>query len=182
MAIVWDFSGINLEMIVGGVMIAFARMFDVALGVLRLSAQAAGRRGSAWALAFVEALIWVIVVASIVTNLNHPLYAIFYALGFATGTAVGVTLEGFFARGEQVVRVFTKKGDEMSAAIRAKGIRVTQFEGKGFNGPTQLLFIHIARRKAKLIPRMARSIDEDCFVVIDDVRSSIHAPEHQVRK
>jgi uncharacterized protein YebE (UPF0316 family) len=107
-----------------------------------------------------------------VTNLNHPIYAIFYALGFATGTLVGVTLEGFIAKGEQVVRVFTKSGDQLAAALREKGIRVTQFEGKGRDGPTQLLFIHVARRRAKTIPALARSIDDDCFVVIDDVRSS----------
>jgi uncharacterized protein YebE (UPF0316 family) len=172
MAITLDFSGITFDMILGGVLIAFARIFDVSLGVLRHAAQAAGRKNSTWIFAFLESLLWVVIVSSIVTNLNHPIYAIFYALGFATGTLVGVTLEGLIAKGEQVVRVFTKSGDELATALREKGIRVTQFEGKGRDGPTQLLFIHVPRRRAKTIPALARSLDDDCFVVIDDVRSS----------
>ncbi|MCA8915342.1 MAG: DUF2179 domain-containing protein [Planctomycetes bacterium] len=174
MAITLDFSGITLEMILGGVLIAFARIFDVSLSVLRMSAQAAGRRKAAWGFAFLESLIWVVVVSSIVTNLSHPVYAIFYALGFATGTLVGVALEDFFARGEQVVRIFTHSGDSMAAHFREKGFRVTQFEGKGRDGPIQLLFIHMARKQARRVPPEARKIDDACFIVVDDVRGSVH--------
>ncbi|MBZ0136493.1 MAG: DUF5698 domain-containing protein [Planctomycetes bacterium] len=184
MAITLDFSGISFDMILGGLLIAFARIFDVSLGVLRMSAQAAGRKKAAWGFAFLESLIWVIVVSSIVTSLDHPVYAIFYALGFASGTLVGVLLEGAFARGEQVVRVFTHHGDAMSAEFRQQGWRVTQFEGKGRDGPIQLLFIHLTRKKAKNVPSLARTIDPDSFIVVDDVRSSLSAgPQAQlVRK
>lgn len=178
MAITLDFSGITPEMVVGGFLIAFARIFDVSLGVLRMSAQSAGRKKAAWGFAFLESLIWVVVVSSIVTNLSHPLYAIFYALGFASGTLVGVTLEGVFAKGEQVVRIFTHQGDEMAAHFREIGFRVTQFEGKGRDGPIQLLFIHLPRKKAAKVRPIARSIDDDCFIVVDDVRSS-SAAMHQ---
>ena len=173
MAITLDFSGVTFEMILGGLLIAFARIFDVSLGVLRMSAQSAGRKQAAWGFAFLESLIWVVVVSSIVTNLSHPIYAIFYALGFATGTLVGVTLEGFFASGEQVVRIFTHHGDAMAAHFREQGFRVTQFEGKGRDGPIQLLFIHMARKQARKVPPEARKIDDACFIVVDDVRGSV---------
>lgn len=177
MAITLDFSGVSLDMILGGVLIAFARIFDVSLGVLRMAAQAAGRKKASWGFAFLESLIWVVVVSSIVSSLNHPVYALFYALGFACGTLVGVTLEGFFARGEQVVRVFTHKGDEMSALFREQGWRATQFEGKGRDGPIQLLFIHMARKRAVNVPPLARSVDPESFIVVDDVRSSSAASQ-----
>ncbi len=175
MAISFDFSNITGEVVLGGVLIACARVFDVSLGVLRMAAQAQGRKKAAWGFAFMESLTWVVVVSSIVTNLQHPVYAIAFALGFATGTLVGVTLEGFFASGEQVVRIFTHRGDEMAAKFREDGWRVTQFEGKGRDGPIQLLFIHVPRKKAhKVIPH-ARELDDSCFIVVDDVRSSLAA-------
>jgi uncharacterized protein YebE (UPF0316 family) len=183
MAVTLDFSQITLEMILGGVLIAFARIFDVSLSVLRLSAQAAGRKASAWTFAFVEALIWVVVVSSVVANLDNLFFAACFALGFATGTLIGVILEGYIARGEQVVRVFTHNGDAMADEFRARGWRVTQFEGKGRDGPIQLLFIHMKRKRARAVPALARAIDPDSFIVVDDVRSSTGAQvPSQMRK
>ena len=163
---------ITVDVILGGLLIAAARVVDVSLSVLRQASVRAGRRKSAWMIGFIEALIWVFVVSSVVKNLTNPVYAIFYALGFATGTFVGVTMEGFLARGEQVIRIFTHKGDEMATVFREMGYRVTQFEGKGLAGPIQLLFIHVIRKKARAIHEIARACDRECFLVIDDVRSS----------
>ncbi len=172
MAIELSLSDITLDVVGGGVLIALARVFDVSLSVLRQASIRASRRKSAWALGFVEALIWVFVVSAVVQNLTNPVYAVFYALGFATGTFVGVTIEGFLARGEQVVRIFTHRGDEMASVFRKRGYRVTQFEGKGLSGPVQLLFIHLLRAKANVVPDIARGCDPECFLVVDDVRSS----------
>ncbi|MCA8915343.1 MAG: DUF2179 domain-containing protein [Planctomycetes bacterium] len=163
---------ITLEVVLGGAGIAAARIVDVSLGVLRQSSVRNGYRKSAWTIGFIEALIWVLVVSSVVRNLGSPVLAVFYALGFATGTFVGVTLEGALARGEQVVRIFTHEGDRMATLFRERGWRVTQFEGKGRDGPVQLLFIHIARKRARQIAPIARECDPSCFIVVDDVRSS----------
>ncbi|MCC7509345.1 MAG: DUF2179 domain-containing protein [Planctomycetes bacterium] len=168
----FSLSQITLEAVGGGVLIALARVTDVSLGVLRQASIRAGRSKPAWMLGFIEALIWVFVVSSVVQNLTNPVYAVFYALGFASGSFVGVILEGMLARGEQVVRIFTHRGDQMAALFRTKGYRVTQFEGKGLQGPIQLLFIHVLRRKTLQINDLARDCDPDCFLVVDDVRSS----------
>lgn len=161
----WDALG-------GAALIALARMTDVALAVLRMSNTAAGRRKSAWAIGFVEALIWVFVVAGVVQKINNPVYAVAYALGFATGTFLGITAEQFFARGEQVVRVFTHHGDILAEGLRERGYRVTQMDGRGRDGPIQILFIHVPRKKARELPPLARLLDSTCFIVVDDVRSS----------
>jgi len=166
------FSDITFAAVAGGVGVALARVVDVSLGVLRQASVRNGARKSAWMIGFAESLIWVIVVSNVVRNLDNPIMALFYALGFASGTFVGVTLEGFLARGEQVVRIFTHAGDAMAALFRDSGWRVTQFEGKGRDGPIQLLFIHVARRKARAIGPLARTCDPACFIVVDDVRSS----------
>lgn len=172
MAISFELSDVTLPVIFGGVLIAAARVVDVSLAVLRQASIRAGHRKSAFALGFVEALIWVFVVSAVVQNLTNPVYAVCYALGFASGTFLGVTIEAIIARGEQVVRIFTHKGDDMAVLFRSRGYRVTQFEGKGLHGPIQLLFIHVLRKKAMLIPAIARECDAECFLVIDDVKAS----------
>lgn len=186
LAISFSFSDITLDAVLGGVLIAFARVLDVSIGVLRFAAIAAGRRKAAWVFAFFEALIWVIVVAAVVSGEMNMVHAVFFALGFAFGTFAGMTMEQLLGHGEQVVRIFTHQGDEMADVFRNRGYRVTQFEGKGLNGPLQLLFIHVARKQARKVPHIARDVDDDCFIVVDDVRSSsigLHnPPPHMMRK
>jgi uncharacterized protein YebE (UPF0316 family) len=172
LAISFTFSEISIEVVLGGVLIALARVFDVSVGVLRFAAITAGRRKAAWAFAFMESLIWLVVVASIVSGEMNVVHAVFYALGFAFGTFVGMLLEDVFGSGEQVVRIFTHEGDAMAQHFRGLRYRVTQFEGKGLSGPIQLLFIHVNRRMARRVPQVAREFDPECFIVIDDVRSS----------
>lgn len=169
----FDPATVTWEAVYGGALIALARMADVSLGVLRVASVGAGRRGTAWFIAFCEALIWVIAVSGVVKNLDNPVYAVFYALGFATGTFLGMTAERLWARGERVVRVFTHDGEAMSLALRDKGYRVTQFEGKGLQGPIQLLFIQVPRREARELPHLARKIDADCFIIIDDIKATL---------
>jgi uncharacterized protein YebE (UPF0316 family) len=187
LAVSFSLSDITLQAILGGVLIAFARVMDVSIGVLRFAAITAGRRKAAWMFAFLEALIWVVVVAAVVSGEMNMVHAVFFALGFACGTFVGMTIEQMVGHGEQVVRIFTHQGDEMAEVFRNRGYRVTQFEGKGLNGPLQLLFIHVVRRQAPKVVPIAREIDDDCFIVVDDVRSSSvgsHAatPPHMMRK
>jgi uncharacterized protein YebE (UPF0316 family) len=172
LAVSFTSTDITLEVILGGVLIALARIADVSIGVLRFAAITAGRRKAAWCFAFLEALIWVVVVATVVSGEMNMIHAVFFALGFAFGTFVGMTLEQIIGQGEQAVRIFTDQGDAMSQVFRERGYRVTQFEGKGLKGPVQMLFIHVRRKKAARIPAVARAVDEDCFIVVDDVRAS----------
>jgi uncharacterized protein YebE (UPF0316 family) len=150
------------------------------MGVLRFVSISAGRKGMAWLFGFLEALIWVIVVASVVDNLSNPIYAVFYALGFAFGTFVGMMIESMMGHGEQAIRVFTRRGDEVADFLRERKYKVTQFDGKGRKGPIQMLFIHVSRKHAPKIPPLVREIDPDCFIVTDDVRSSQIGPSATV--
>jgi uncharacterized protein YebE (UPF0316 family) len=162
----------TIEVVGGGLLIALARMADVALGVLRFSNMAAGRFKAAWFTAFFEALIWVAVVAAVIKQVDNPVYAVSYAIGFAMGTFLGMTFEQILAKGEQVVRIFTHMGDKLAEGFRTRGYRVTQIDGRGRDGPVQILFIHVLRKKSRGIPKLARDLDPECFIVVDDVRSS----------
>jgi uncharacterized protein YebE (UPF0316 family) len=103
---------------------------------------------------------------------DHPWYAIPYALGFALGNWLGMVVEARMASGHSVVRVFTRKGDEMAAALRDQGITVTVFDGRGRDGPVQMLFIETRRRGSKRVIELARGVDPTCYHVVADIKST----------
>lgn len=162
-----------LPLIAGALLIVVARVADVSLGTLRTVAVINGRRGAAWALGFVEVLIWVLVVSQVITTVRDSwVYAVAYAFGFATGNFIGITIEQFFAFGRQVVRVFTREGEAMATRMRESGFAVTEFEGRGREGPVTMLFIEVERRGAKAVADLARSVDAHCFYTIGDIREA----------
>ena len=149
-----------------------ARITDVTLGTLRTVYVIQGRRGTSWVLGFFEILIWILAVSQVIQNLSYPAYAVSYAFGFASGNYIGMTLEKWLATGRQVVRVFTRKGDRIATQLRSEGFRVTSFRGEGRDGPIDMIFIEIPRRKTSDITLFAREVDPKCYYIIDDVREA----------
>lgn len=162
-----------LPLITGSLMIVGARIADVSLGTLRTVAVIHGRRAAAWLLGFCEVLIWVLVVSQVINSARENwIYALAYAFGFATGNFIGITIEQRFAFGRQIIRVFTRQGAEMAERMRADGLTVTEFEGRGRDGPVAMLFIDAERRDVKIVIRHARAVDPKCFYTIGDVREA----------
>ena len=164
MEIPWPIIGWSL-------IIVLARIADVTLGTLRTVAVVNGRRSFAWMLGFFEVLIWILVVSNVIQTINESrIYPVAYALGFALGNFIGITIEGRIGFGEQVVRVFSRKGDELAKVLRDEGFRVTEFDGRGRDGPVQMLFIEVTRRSAPGVLSRVRALDPHCFYVVDDIR------------
>jgi uncharacterized protein YebE (UPF0316 family) len=155
------------------VLIVLARVGDVTLGTLRMVAVINGRRWTSLILGFFEVLVWVLVVSRVITTLHdQPVYAVAYALGFALGTYIGVTIESRIAFGRQVARVFTRRVEDVAAALRTEGYRVTEFVGRGRDGPVGMLFIETRRRDIRELLGLARRLDPECYYVVDDIRTA----------
>lgn len=149
-----------------------ARVADVSMGTIRTIYVIRGQRSAAWWIGFFEVLIWVVAVSRVINDLDRPVYAVAYALGFATGNFVGVTLEQRLAMGNRVVRVFSRRGDAIAQAIREAGYGATVFDGRGKDGPVELVYIEVPRREVKRVAAMVRAVDPNCFYVIDDIREA----------
>jgi len=159
------------EVLITCLIIIIARIADVALGTLRTVYTVRGKRFTSFVIGFVELVIWVVVVGKVISDVQeNPLYVVSYALGFALGTFIGITVEDYLAVGDQVIRVFSRKGDAMADALRERDFGVTVFDGRGKNGPIQLLFIETSRRRAARVTARAREFDPGCFCVVDDIR------------
>lgn len=162
-----------LEPLLTALFVFIARVCDVSLGTLRHVMIIRGKKLFAFSIAFFESLIWIFAVSKVLTQVSDPFTAGAFALGFATGTWTGMTLEGFFKIGEQVVRIFSRYGDSMAEVLREQGYRVTVMDGRGRDGTVQLLFVQVRRRNANTISRIARSHDNAAFIVFDDI-CSVH--------
>jgi len=161
-------------------LIMLARIADVTLGTVRTVAVVNGRKRLAFALGFLETLIWVVAVSKVMTNLSQPMHAVSYAFGFALGNLSGIMLEQSLAYGEQVLRVFTRRGEELAGCLRAQGLPVTVFDGQGKDGPIQLLVVQTERRRMPALTDCVESLDPHCYYVIDDVRkASSQAQRHR---
>jgi uncharacterized protein YebE (UPF0316 family) len=179
-----DFSAVSFDLNAHTILtcagIMAARMTDVTLGTLRTKQVAMGRRMLACTLGFFEVLIWVAAVSTVVANLTNPLFALAYALGHSGGVFIGLTIDRKLALGNQVIRVFTRLGPEMAAALRAEGWRVTEFTGRGRDGPVLLLYCEVPRRQVTRLARRARELDPRCFYIVEDV-NTVSASERSMR-
>lgn len=160
------------DLIFTTLLIFCARVADVSMGTIRTIYVIRGQRSAAWWIGFFEVLIWVVAVSRVINDLDRPVYAVAYALGFATGNFVGVTIEQRLAMGNRVVRVFSRQGDAIADAIRQAGFGATVFDGRGKDGPVELVYIEVPRREVKRVAAMVREVDPNCFYVIDDIREA----------
>lgn len=159
------------DLLIGCLIIVIARIADVSLGTIRTIAVVSGHRGMAWVFGFLEVSIWVFVVAEVITHIGtEPAYGIAFALGAATGNYIGVSLQGLLPFGDQVIRVFTRKGEELCEELRRRKYRVTRFEGVGRDSAVTMLFVQVRRSRTVQVVRAARSVDPACFYTIDDIR------------
>jgi uncharacterized protein YebE (UPF0316 family) len=164
----------SLHIALACLLIFLARIVDVSLGTIRTIVVVQGRAYIAWFLGFCEVLVWVIVVTQVIQNLTNVAYIISYALGFATGNVVGIMIENHVAIGTQIVRIFTRKGTDLTGALQLAGYRVTCFEAQESAGAVSMLFIPISRRQTRGLIGQCGRVDPDCYCIVDDVRSAAY--------
>ena len=152
------------------VLIVLARVADVTLDTLRTSAIVQGRRGFSAMLGFFEALIFISVVAKVLLNLDHPIYALAYGLGYALGTYLGIVIEQHLAFGNQVASFFTRQGEALAKALAGAGYLVAGVQGHVRDGDVTILYVQVARKQVQQLIRDARKIDARCFCVVNDIR------------
>jgi len=85
------------------------RVVDVSLGTVRIIYLTRGQSKLAAAIGFVEMIIYMIALSTVMGNLDHPVNVVFYALGFAVGSYVGSKIEEMIAVGYVNVQVITKE-------------------------------------------------------------------------
>lgn len=153
--------------------IFLARLFDVALGTLRIIFISRGKKYLAPLVGFVEVLIWITIVAKIV-NTSHSLAAyLAYAAGFAVGNFVGLIIEDRLALGTLLVRsIIHEPVDQLVEDLRKAKFGVTTVIGSGISGQVTLVYTVVKRRDLRMVLDIIHQHFPHAFLSIEDLRAS----------
>ncbi|MBU0994297.1 MAG: DUF2179 domain-containing protein [Proteobacteria bacterium] len=162
----------EINTLLTGLIIFFARICDVSIGTVRTIITVQGRTVLAFFLGFVEVVLWILIVSTVVNKINDsPILILFYAFGFSTGNVVGILVERRLAFGIMILRIISKKsGHELADVLRKKGQPVTIFTGEGMQGPVIELYVVCRRRDLKWMLPLIREKDPDAFYITEAAR------------
>jgi uncharacterized protein YebE (UPF0316 family) len=147
------------------------RVGDMSLDTIRVLFVVRGRKKLAWILGFLQSLIFVIAISSVLTNLKNPLSILGYAAGFATGNVVGMLIEERLAIGFiQLTIVSPKRGSAVAEMLRQHGYAVTELSGRGLSGMVSILNVSVMRKQLVEVEMLIREADPEAFVTVEEVR------------
>lgn len=155
------------------VLIFLGRLTDVTLGTLRIILIGRGMRKMAPLVGFLEVLVWLLVLTTVIEHLDRPLNFIAYAAGFAAGTYAGMYVEGKIALGLVAVRVITEADcSDLLARLREERFGATDFAARGLQGRVRFILTILPRRDLDRLIDLVRQLHPHAFVTVSDVRAA----------
>jgi uncharacterized protein YebE (UPF0316 family) len=169
--IVLDFSAVNPAWL--AVAIFVARIVDVSLGTFRTIMVIRGYRALATAIGFVEVLIWIVAISSVIANLDAWYLVIAYAGGYATGNYVGMLLEARVAIGSELVRAISLRSDgHLAESLRSAGWVAVAIPGSGpGREAVDVVLVGERRRRLRQLLAAIKEIDPAAVSTTSDSRS-----------
>ncbi len=147
-----------------------ARFINITLDTLRFMFTLRGKRWISWILGFVESILFLVVISSVLTNLDNPLNVIGYAAGFATGNVVGMAIEKRLAIGFTQFSIISRnKSTEIADGLRQEGYGVTEIPARGRESSFMLVDCRVRRKLADEVEALVLSIDPKAFITAEDV-------------
>ena len=163
----WILSWIAIPLL-----IFLARVTDVSIGTFRIILISRGRRGIAALLGFIEISIWLLAISQVFQHLSNVACFLAYGLGFACGNYIGITIEEKIALGQQIIRIITRNTiDILTMALRDAGYGATVIKANGAKGAVNIILCVVPRSKVKEAIALAREIDPNIFISLQDVRA-----------
>lgn len=148
------------------------RVVNYAISTLRLVSIGQGRKTWAAIIAFFEALIFAVVIAKVVSDLNNLTNLLAYCLGAATGSYVGMWLEARFVISYSTVTVIaSEKGHQIADALRDKNFGATLSQGEGRDGVVDIVRSTTINKDVPNLVRVVHDIHPDAFIDVEAARS-----------
>lgn len=152
-------------------LIFLSRLFDVSMGTVRVILTARGKKLIASIIGFFEVLVWIVVVAQILNNIQGPLSYIAYAAGFASGTYLGIWLESKLAIGAVSLRIITRTdASELIEELRGNSYGVTSLNAEGRDGRVNVIYMLVSRHNLDHVIKTVKKFNPRAFYYIEDVR------------
>ena len=161
-----------LSWIVTPILIFLARVTDVSIGTFRVILISKGKKNVAASLGFIEISIWLLAISQVFQHLTNIACFLAYGSGFALGNYIGITIEEKIAMGQQAIRIITRNTmDILPMALRDAGYGATVIRASGAKGEVNIIFSVVPRSEVKQAVALAREIDPDIFISLQDVRA-----------
>ena len=155
------------------IVVFLAEMTVVTISTMRIICISRGYKNWAAGLGFFEVSIWLFAIGQVMSNLDRPLCFAGFAGGFVTGNYLGMTLEQRIAFGSVLVRVITgRDSSRLVELLRSCGCGVTRVGAHGLQGPVEIVFTVIQRRRLGHVLAVIRQFDADAFYSIDALHDS----------
>jgi len=156
---------------ISALVIFLLRVTDMSLDTMRMLFVVRGKKPIAWILGFIQSLVFVIAISTVLANLNNIMNVIGYAAGFASGNVLGMLIEERLAIGHIAMRVIsTKNGTQIAAALRKRGFAVTEIKARGKDGKVEILNSSILRRDVGRFEDLVTKTEPSAFVTAEDIR------------
>jgi len=164
---------ITADAILLALMLFGMRMVNYAISTIRLVFIARDLRLLSAVTAFLEALIFAIVMSLVVTDLSNVLNLGAYCFGAAAGSYLGQWLEARFVVSYSTVTIIARneEGKEIVKALREANYGVTTTKGEGRDGEVDIIRSSSVNRDIPGLIRIVRSISETAFVDVEAART-----------
>lgn len=131
-----------------------------------------GRRGLAALIGFFEVTIYVLILNTVMKNMDNPFNVIAYGLGFAAGNYVGITIEDKIALGNISVQIIvnTNLTEELTTEIRSRGFGATVMDGHGQYSDTSVLLVVIGRKDYLPLRNLTTKIAPNAFITVNSLK------------
>jgi uncharacterized protein YebE (UPF0316 family) len=148
------------------------RVLGIASGTLSTLMMVQGRKFYATLTNFFSALVYVVAIGKVVTNLDNVWNTLAYCAGVAAGTLVGMVWEQRLAMGFAEVRfISTEKADALAEALREAGFGVTEYYGHGRERAVGIVEAIVPRKNVDAVLSAGKSVDEKAVVTVTEARA-----------
>lgn len=147
------------------------RVVNMSMDTLRVKMVMRDRKIAAWLLGFVQTLIHIAVLTTVIKDLSNILNLIAYAGGYATGNVVGMWVEERLAIGHINLRIMSPAlGVAIVKRLRDEGYGVTEIPARGKDGAVTIVSASVYRRHVGEVMKMVQDVDPHAFITAEDVR------------
>jgi uncharacterized protein YebE (UPF0316 family) len=156
---------------VGTLIIFMLRLINLSMDTIRILFVIQGRKVIVWILGFLQSIVFVMAIGSVLSQLDNIWFLLAYAGGYSTGTSVGMWIEERMALGYlQVTIISPSLGSLIAEHLRGEGFAVTEIPARGKDGMVSILHCSVMRKDLSLLETVTMEGDPNAFVTTENVR------------
>jgi len=151
--------------------IFLVRVLNMAADTIRMLTVVRGMRTVTFIMGFIQSVLYVVALGSVISDLNNPINIIAYSLGFAAGNVIGMMIEKRLALGYiNMTIISTTHGQELAERLRNEGHAVTEIPARGKDGRVEILECSVQRKFAPAVQDLVLKIDPSAFITTRDIQ------------